>query len=156
MPSSRIFTPPRMTDMLIPLFGRLYSKDDTAPSMIRVSTRCPVRKPKCPSVEPVLGYSFQPFVHDFHITVKDGKRRRHFRAYFKRHKKLPINPHLAIAGPLLIMRVDARGNVFTKLWGPGDSQMADFAARSIQNIISNFQAGGSLRPHVELKRTHSN
>jgi hypothetical protein len=115
------------------LQARIYLATKATPSSVKIHTRSLTTNPqldRSPSVESILEYSqLQPYVHDVLITVRHGSTRSHFRAFLKRHKRLPTNTTLGIQGDLVIMRVASKNLQSVVNMRSSDSKLADFVVK---------------------------
>ncbi|KAJ7500681.1 hypothetical protein B0H11DRAFT_1628449, partial [Mycena galericulata] len=77
------------------LLSRLYSTSESSPISVPVHARCVSSNPqdlRFPCVESILdGSAIQAHIHDIRVVLKHGRRTTHFRAFFKRHVRLPAN-----------------------------------------------------------------
>ncbi|KAJ7087577.1 hypothetical protein B0H15DRAFT_781268, partial [Mycena belliarum] len=114
------------------LRSRLYSTVSAAPTFTAVFTRSRTNPNglRFPCVESIFNhFGLQPYIHDIEVELKHGRRTSIFRAFFKRHVRLPPNPTVAIKGDLLLMRVGSRNENLVVNLRKGDRQLADYIAK---------------------------
>ncbi|KAJ7429422.1 hypothetical protein B0H11DRAFT_1767893, partial [Mycena galericulata] len=114
------------------LLSRLYSTSESSPISVPVHARCVSSNPqdlRFPCVESILdGSAIQAHIHDIRVVLKHGRRTTHFRAFFKRHVRLPANPLIGIRGDLLIMHVASQNIDSVVNLRAGDHRLSDYVA----------------------------
>lgn len=106
--------------------GKLFPVDGK-PRIASISTRCDgERRFPCPEFH-FTGASTQSFIHNFTVTVRDGRYDYTFVVFLKRHCRLSNNQSIpSCQGDVLVMKLGKEGKV-VNLNGR-DSALASFVA----------------------------
>ncbi|KAJ7655787.1 hypothetical protein DFH06DRAFT_1329224 [Mycena polygramma] len=154
MPNTRVFLPAAPSSTKVFLRARLYAASAPAPQLPTVHTRCQTTDPqdlRFPCVESILDCGgVQPHVHDIIVVLKHGRRTTRFRVFFKRHVRLPLNPHANLQGDILIMRMASSNPHSVVNLRSGDTRLADFVLRKISHRLRDFQGPERLRLPLQL------
>ncbi|KAJ7033952.1 hypothetical protein C8F04DRAFT_1183706 [Mycena alexandri] len=127
------------------------------PTQIELRNPDPALKPKRrPLVEAHFSdEARQPFIHDFRVKVKHGRKVSNFCVFLKRGKTLDLNPHgNGIVGDVVLMRVSKADPDMLVNMRSTDKKIADFVFAQSQLRICRFQEPQRTRLPKELVVEH--
>ncbi|KAJ7435335.1 hypothetical protein B0H11DRAFT_1937639 [Mycena galericulata] len=144
------------------LRSRHYSTSHHAPRFASTPTQIEYSNPDA-SRYPLVESNFcdaarQPWIHDFNVQLRHGRKLSRFRIFMKRGKALTPNACAnTIAGDVVIMRVAARDDTSVVNMRSTDSRIADYVFHAALECITKFQSAHRTRLPKELivERAHA-
>ncbi|KAJ7019622.1 hypothetical protein C8F04DRAFT_1197541 [Mycena alexandri] len=149
-----------------PLRSRHYSTTQQTPRFASTPTQIEPPNPN-PGIKskrrPLVEAHFsdgarQPFIHDFRVQLKHGRKISHFCIFLKRGMVLSPNACTdVVAGDVVVMRVGTKDPKNLVNMRATDRVMADFVLAQCLPEIILFQGGQRIRLPKELTvvRTHA-
>ncbi|KAK7048771.1 hypothetical protein R3P38DRAFT_3175010 [Favolaschia claudopus] len=155
MPDNR-GSPPSANSLFHYYSGRLYRTDGQCDSVHVLVNAC--GRTPYPYVEKHFSFTkTQRCLHDIDASLVrrlpsgDFVTVKKFRCFFRRHKKLPLNPGLKIRGELMIMSLKDNGSVGP--WSSSDVELADRVAQELTPALRRFQRSGTPVSPLNIELT---